>query len=512
MAYCYKNILKSFSSSEGLREAIVTNDASFYYLLVQEVIIESQEYKEMRNQYGCALADQMLTKTLIVFRQLVKFNKLEFQIGSGRINVNKNPSDLIGNLNSLLRVIDETGQHNTNYKHFIEFETRLINGEGFRKLYDLKRYVINALTSFGCKDSLDGEELFHEALLIFRKKLKDNDIGLFFTGENAKIQDWQVYNRKFYQYSRLSTFIIGIAKNLFMNKIRTAEYKQTKSKGPDISELNISEISNIEMESDNPVMMMFVYYRSEVEERKLRSVISLLQYDCGFEDNDIRKILGLNNARIHSSRLRAHFIDWYYLNLKRLPEFIDETEGYFRSREQKKEKLNLKIRNLDWYLKNQISQPDLTVFKEEFRSHQEFYRLFRIFRNVFYLSGIGKPSTLVGLPDEKSTRKSLELFRKKLFELSGIQVTLFMLYYSTDETEESIVNLIRCLINELCEQKSDVNDVYRLTDKMLFYNDEDKAELCNILYQTNNSLFEQLLKEPDFFKPIHDNETAQNAF
>jgi hypothetical protein len=119
---------------------------------------------------------------------------------------------------------------------------------------------------------------------------------------------------------------------------------------------------------------------------------------------------------------------------------------------------------------------------------------------------------LVGLPDEKSTRKSLELFRKKLFELSGIQVTLFMLYYSTDETEESIVNLIRCLINELCEQKSDVNDVYRLTDKMLFYNDEDKAELCNILYQTNNSLFEQLLKEPDFFKPIHDNETAQNAF
>ncbi|MFH1118909.1 MAG: hypothetical protein V1775_03745 [Bacteroidota bacterium] len=510
MASCYKNILISFSSSGDLYEAIVTNNASLYYFLVHELISESQEYREMRQQYGNALTDQLLIKTMIVFQQQVKFNKLEFQIGSGRISVNKNPSDLIGYLKSLLRVIVETGQHNRNYKHFIEFETRLINGEGFRKLYDLKQSVMNALNSFGCRDSLDGEELFHEALLIFRKKLIDNEIGLFYTGGDAKIQDWQVFNRKFYQYSRLSTFITGIAKNLFNNKLRTAEFKQAKNKGPDITELNICEMS--ENESENPVMMMFVYYRSEVEERKLRSVISLLQYDCGFEDNDIRKLLGLNNARIHSSRLRAHFTDWYYLNLKRLPEFIDETEEYFRCRELKKEKLNLKIRNLDWYRRNQISQPDLTIFKEEFRSQQEFNKLFRIFSRVFYLSGIGKPSTLVGQPDEKSTRKSLELLRKKLFELSGIHVILYMLYYGSDETEESIVNLIRSLRNELFDQKNDFIEAYHSLDQMLSSNDENRTVLSDILYQLNNSLFEQLLNEPDFFKPILDNETVQNTF
>jgi len=503
----YLEILKHFGTEAEIMKAVVSNNALLYYPLSKLMISECSTYREVETRIGRNAADRLLAECLIVFRRLVKHQKSDIQLSKQTIRIGKDNLDLSEYLSELMKLIYSTGELSPVYSHALAWERKLINGQGFEKFNELKGMVAYSLHGCGCTDQQDKEDLFNESLLVLWKKLQNGEAGLYFQDESTSLEQCRIYNRRYYQHSKVGTFLTGIARNLFMNLTRNASYNASKTCLFDIQEINDPDY--IPEEEDNTLLLMFLYYRVFIEPRKLRTLISLLQYDCNLEDKDVRNLLGINNTRIHSCRLRGHFSDWYRENLRKIPQFLDSSHEYFVKREEKKKRLNEKIRMVDRYEKGENRAIDLLMFSEEFSDLKEFMKYHTLFKLVFYFITIGKPSALAGLPEEKVLREHLEAFRKGLFQIPGICTLLLLLYYGSDEPSGTINPILTSLAKELKEldQKNDTAD--RLVQQLesaklnneLTFNDEINA--------ANKSLFKELAWQPIFNTMISKHETVR---
>jgi len=495
---------KDFNSGDDLMNAIVSNNMIVYYYLSQLIIGCSIDYRNMETKEGKKIADQLLADTLMVFRRQIKFKKIELHIQGEKVQVNKDNHELYDHLASLFVIIVETSNVNPAHEQNREFEMKLTGGQGFGKLYDLKESIMNTLHTFGCKDQQDKEEIFNECLLVFWKKLTLGEIGIYFSGDRNKLDNCRVYNLTFYQNSKLNTFLTGISKNLFLNKTRSSDYQVFRNKSTELTDQD--ELIPVNRESDSPALILFLFYRNRIEERKLRTIISLLQYDCNLDDKEVRQLIGINNARIHSSRLRTHFSEWYYQNIHRIPELLDAAQDYLVKRESKKEKLNVKIRTIDLYRRDLLNYLDLNIFKEEFHTIPEFKQYYRIFKYVFYFIAVGKPSALSGLPDEKLMRKLMEIYKAELYALPQFRAILLLLYYGSDEPGEIIISLLKNLLQELLQQNPPDESIGELTNQLRENIPVDDSSLINEIYTTNKSLFHRFSAEKNFNKMIYENE------
>jgi hypothetical protein len=510
MSAYYKQILKDFKTAENLAEAITANNSKMYYYLSQILILNSPAYRAVETKEGKNPANRVLTNSLILFRRQVKHQKIGFDVHGERIFItNKSKTELSEYLFNLFLLIIDTGTANPAYPQATELEKKLIDGKGFQKLYELKDSVSNTLYNFGCKIPQDKEDIFNESLLVFWKKLKAGEIGIYFAGNTNKLDNCRVYNREFYQNSKISTFLISIAKYLFLNKTRTSDYEMFKNTIPEVIETG--EFIQTDNQKDNPVLLMFLYYRSLVEERKVRTVVSLLQYDCNLEDKEIRQLIGINNARFHSSRLRNHFYEWYDQNLNRIPQLFDLANYYFVQRDKKKEKLNKKIFNIDLFIRNSVNHIDLELYQEEFHSVPEFTQFHRIFKNVFYLTTVGKSSGLAGLPDEELMRGLMKTYKDNLFKLPGYRIIPFLIFYGSDEPDETIITLIKSLYSELRSEAHDPESLKELTETAKDHVPENIPGLTDGIYKTNQSLFELFSNEEAFVNMINEYENPQRA-
>lgn len=506
----YENLCKEYKSGDDLMKAIVSNRAVVYYYLTQVLISGSNWYRKIEQKEGKSLADQLLTDTLLVFRRQIKNNKVALRIQDRIIFTQKDNLELADYLTNLFSLITDTSICNPLHEKSHEFELTLVNGQGFQKVYELKESILGALQNFGCKDPDDKEEIFDESLLVFWKKLQEGEVGIFFAANNSKLENCRVFNRKFYQNSKLSTYLSGIAKNIFLNRTRTSAFQVSKNKTTEITDYD-NFIPATEV-IDTPALFLFLFYRNMVEERKLRTVISLLQYDCNLEDKEVRQLTGITNTRIHSSRLRAYFSEWYYKNIHRIPELLDVAHEYLAQREQKKQKLNEKIRAIDLYRRASLNYLDLNVFKEEFRTIPEFRQYYRIFKYIFYFTSVGKPSALSGLPDEKKMRSLIEIYKSGLYTLSKFQAILFLLFYGSDEPVEIIINLLKCLKQELLQQDMDAETTGDLRTELQISTPDNEIRLKDEIYKTNRGLFTCFSNDTNFTNLIYENETVQRTF
>jgi hypothetical protein len=510
MNQVYKEILKAFGSDEEIMKAIVTNNMLIYYYISKIIILNSPDYREIESGKGKIAADQVLTECIIIFRRQVKYQKAEIHSTRENLLVGKNNADLTDYLNNLLHLVIDSGSYNPGYQQSQEYEKRLINGHGFQKLYELKEIVEHTLHSCGCDDRQDKEEIFSESLIVFWKKLQNSEVSLYFTGSQTSLDKCRVFNRKFYQDSKLGTYLTGIAKNLFFNRTRSSDYKAVKNNTVEITEIGDADALN--RENDNAVLLMFLYYRNFIESRKLRTIISLLQYDCNLEDKEVQKLIGINNTRIHSSRLRNHFYEWYSQNLSKLPVILDSSNEYYTQRDSKKEKLNIKIRTVDLFQKNNLKAVDLSKFLEEFNTVEEFHLFHKIFKYVIYFSSIGKPSALTGLPDEKLLRNMMEIYKNEIFKLTNYQAILLLLFYASDEPGEIIVYLLNHLHIELKEMDQHSESSLNLLQQLERYAPHDRTGLTKELYKSNRILFDNLTQEGNFNTLINTNENIPSAF
>ena len=506
---CHK-MCKDFNSGNELMKAIVSHNALVYYYLSQLIILSCNEYKNLELKEGTQIADQLLADTLMVFHRQVKFNKIALDIQGDIVLVNKDKLELFDYLVKLFLLIIETSAVNPLFGQNREFEIKLAAGKEFQKIYELKDSVTNTLHTFGCKDQQDKEEIFHESLLVFWKKLTLGEIGVYFTGANQKLENCRVFNRKFYQNSKLSTFITGISKNIFLNRTRISDYQVSGDTTSELPELELIDQEN--NDSDTPALLLFLFYRRQVEERKLRAVISILQYDCNLEDKEVRFLIGINNARIHSSRLRANFFEWYNLNKTNSADLLDTANDYLVQRELKKEKLNTKIRTIDLFQRDSLDFLDLNFFKEEFQTVPEFKQFYRIFKYVFYFTATGKPSALSGLPDEKMMRSLMEIYKDELFSLKKLYAILLLLYYGSDEPGETIISLLYSLKQELQQLDIPAESAGELAQQLLEQTPQDETALINEIYNANRGLFIQLSAKKTFVTMIYENESTQRAF
>jgi hypothetical protein len=506
MNLIYKKILNNFSSEKDFVEAIIANNTMVYYYLAQIIMHRNTDYRTLEKKEGKNPAGQILTDSLIVFRRQVKHEKIGIAIKGKKIFIkNKSGSELSDYLITLFLLIYETSNLNPAHQQSEEFEKKLINGKGFERLYELKNSIQSTLRNFGCHQQQDQEDIFQESLLVFWKKIINREFGIYFSGTKDNIEHCQVYNSKYYQNSKLNTFLTGIARNLFLNRTRSAEYKTSSDLEPDIVLEKKYEI--LEMENESPVLLMFYYYRYFVEKRKIRAIISLLQHDCNLEEKEIRNLLGINNARIHSSRLKAHFYQWYDQNQNKSQEIADSSNEYFTEREFKNEKLNEKIRTIDLYHRNQDNHIDLDIYQEEFHTLSELTQYGLIFKQTFYFTSIGKYSALTGLPDEELLRESMASYKRELYRLQNIQVIFFLLFYGSDEPDEVLIELIKNLYSELMESGQSQGLKTVLTEQIEEYESLDPTLLTKELYQTNCLLFDILSRENSFTKLTTQNET-----
>jgi len=489
-----QRIVNDFGNDNNLSDAILTNNKLIYYYLSQIIMLGSNYYSDIESLNGKTAADQLLIDSLIIFRRQIKYKKIRIQYEKKRIIVN-NRIELSEYLRNLFILLIETGPLNSFYQQSLEFEKKLITGNGFQKIYELKRPVLNTLHECGCKQIDEQEEIFHESLILFWKKLINSELGVYVTGNFKKLDNFRVYNRMFYQNSKLSTFLTGIAKNLFFNKLKKAGYNVYKDNTTEITDRNDEE--QVTNETDNSVLLQFLYYRNFVEPRKIRAMISILQYDCNLEDKEVRMLIGINNARIHSSRLRAHFYEWHRQNSNNIQAFLDIANDYFIKRNLKIDTLNKKIRTIDLYQRNIIKTVELNFFREEFRAIPDYTKYHQVFKYVLYFTTMGKFSALSGLPDEKVLRALMQTYKTELFKLPGYQVILLLLFYGSDEPEEVILTLINSLRTELSDPGQDglANDfTHRLGDFDL----RDSTGLTNEIYKSNCTLFNSFSNEKSF--------------
>ncbi|MEI6061254.1 MAG: hypothetical protein WCR72_11130, partial [Bacteroidota bacterium] len=218
------------------------------------------------------------------------------------------------------------------------------------------------------------------------------------------------------------------------------------------------------------------------------------------------------NTRIHSSRLRAHFSEWYYRNIHHVPELLDVAHEYLLQRELKQKKLNEKIRVIDLHRRGSLNYLDIRVFKEEFRTIPEFRQYNCIFKYEFYFTTVGKPSALTGLPDEKRMRSLMELYKEGLYRLPNYQAILFLLFYGSDEPSTIILSLLATLKQELQQLSTPGEGSPELKRLLQQAFPADENELISELYKTNRELFDRFTTENDFVQMIEENEHAQGVF
>ena len=502
----YEKICKEYNSGDELMKAIVLNRTVVYYILTQVLVLGNNTYRNVGLKEGADVADQLLSDTLTIFRRQVKNDKVVLRVQGEKVFINKENLELFDYLARLFSLVIETSRYNILHEKSNEFERKLVNGQGFNKVYELKETILGALHNFGCKESDDKEEIFDESLLVFWKKLQQGEVGIYFTANYPKLENCRVFNRKYYQNSKLSTFLSGIAKNIFLNRTRTSEFQVSRNSIVEITDQDEALTGN--SESETPALFLFLYYRNMVEERKLRTVISLLQYDCNLEDKEVRQLIGIANTRIHSSRLRSRFFEWYQDNLHQIPELLDAAHDYLAKRELKKENLNAKIRTIDLYRRVSLSYLDLNIFKEEFRTIPEFRQYYRIFKYIYYFISAGKPSALAGLPDEKTMRALLEIYKIGIFGLPKNQALLLLLFYGSDEPVEIIINLLKSLEQELLQLDPD-SEFFGDADCLDKYTiPGDETTLKNEIYNTNKVLFSYFDAKKTFTNLISENETV----
>ena len=502
----YQEILYHFHDNVGFSEAVVSNKPLVYYYLTHILIQNSTTFNNIEIKEGKEKADQLLIIMFIVFRRNVKHGKITIICDRHVVSVGnngiKNLVELKDYLVNLFFLIFETSPMNPSYLQSQEFEKKLIQGREFQKLYECKNAVIHTLHGFGCLFAEEKEEIFNESLLVFWKKLVNGEIGIYFSGNKKNLDSYRVFNRKYYQSSKLNTFLTGISANLFRNRMRTSEYNLFKNSTSEIPELIDPGMFNTEL--DYPILTLFLYYRNFIEKRKIRSLISMLQYDCNLEDKEVRMLTGLNNTRFHSCRLRNHFHQWYYENVNRIPELLDTAHVYFLKRESMKEKLNEKIRMIDLFQRNVLKTVDLEIFTEEFRSMTEFSRNHMIFKYVFYFASAGKLSALNGIPDEKLMKTLMEIYKKELFNLQEYQAILILLYYVSNEPCEIIITLLKNICAEWSGPYQYPTQLNKMALQLLEPFHKDHNSLTNLIYKTNGCLFQSFSSEKIFLNAIHN--------
>jgi len=496
----YQEILNEFHDDEGIKSAVLSNNALIYKYLSWMIMYNSTQYNSVSQKENSRAADQLLMDSLIIFRRQVKHDLAGFICRKGKIYIG-HKGDLADYLVDLFSLVLEISPGNPFYQASENFARDLARGRGFERLERLNGKINSTLHETGCRNPEDKQDILNECLVIFWKKLLEGEIGFYFTGQPDNPEYCSVYNRKFYRHSKLSTYLSGIAKNIFLNMTRTAEYRAMKSDASMIPEK--VEVDPLMDQEEGHIETLFIYYRNFIEPRKLRTVISLLQYDCRLEDKEVRHLTGLNNARIHSSRQRAHFMEWYEQNLENAPAIFDTSHDYFLRRENKKSRINEKIRTIDQFERNRINHVDLHKFWEEFRSNPEFDRFHRVFRQAYYLASTGKPSGLSGLPDEKNLRAMMDEYKEVIFSLQNYRAILFLLFYGADEPDETILSLLKGLHPELVETGQDSDQLKNLVSQLEEHQPANAEELADEVYASNNRLFSLLASRGNFLNMLN---------
>lgn len=496
----YQEILNDFHDDEEIKSAVLLNNTLIYKYFSWIIMQNSTEYKGITHKKSNRAADQLLMDTLIIFRRQVKNELIGLLSRKDKIYAG-NIGELAEYLTGLYQLIYEISPLNPFHQASADFEKELKRGRGFSMLNQLNPKIFGTLHEAGCRNAEDKQDILNESLVIFWKKLLEGELGLYFTGNPENPGYCCVYNRKLYRHSKLSTFLSGIARNIFLNMTRTAEFRAEKSEASMVPDSGWHD--PFLEENDLQVETMFLYYRNYVEPRKLRTVISLLQYDCNLEDREVRQLIGINNARIHSSRQRSHFMDWYEQNLNNAPAIFDASHDYFLRRENKRTRLNEKIRTIDQFDRNKINHVDLEKFREEFRSNPEFRQHYRIFKHVYYFVSTGKQSGLSGLPDEKSLRAMMDAYKEVIFGLPNYQAVLFLLFYGADEPDETIISLLKGLHPELAELEQDSDPLKQLLDQLGEHHPANNQDLTNEVYASNCSLFAGLSVKDNFINMVN---------
>ena len=508
MSTLYTRLLKDFSSGADIMNAIISNNPSVYYYISEIMIVNSNIYRNIETGFGKKSAGQLLLESLIILRRQAKYGKITFTISKDTIFIANIKSEFIHYLDQLLMLNSEISLYKQVHNYSGDFEKNLISGQGFHKVLKLKGIVTSSLYSFGCRNDDDKEEIFNECLVVFWQKLTKNEIGFYLSGKADKPDNYHVYNKKFFQNSKLSTYLTGIAKNIFLNRIRSAKYSE-----PIADEISSGEITGHEVHpSENSLVFMFLFYRAFVEPRKLRSVISILQYDCNLEDKEVRYLIGLNNARIHSCRLRNNFHEWYNKNLDKSHVIYDKATVYLEERQSKTGRLSEKLRIISSFRRSpDLWKVDLGIFREEFRTHEEFRKFHLVFSYLVYLSYTGKPSNLAGLPDENPLRDLMDIYKDGMFALSAYQSLFFLFFYNSDEPENIIIRLLKELYHELSEPDQNAEYVAKLATQLGKNSPADESDLINKIYETNCILFSHFTREKDFLHLIIKNEPGQRT-
>lgn len=507
MVKSYQKIIENFNDASEIKEAIISNNEKMYYYLAQFLIL-SNIFKKFEKKHGTTNAKKFTSATLIALQRIVKDSNSNLILQRDKLFIvfdgSKTNIELFEYLKKIFFLMPEIGSINSTFNDSKEFEDKLRNGQGIKKLYNLQDIVFSTLSKYGCKIREDKEEIFNEALIVFWKKITNREVGIYFTNKNLKLNYCYVYNRKFYHTSLLSTYIAGIAKNIFLNRTKTVEFEVSKNKTSEIKDSDYFEDDKNDF--NDSILLLFMFYRIFIEKRKIRVITSLLQYECQLEDKEVKHILGINNARYHSCRLRSHFNQWYNQNLINVPDLLDEAQDYLSRRELKSNHLNKKIRTINLYQRNLINNIDLNDYSEEFQSETDFSQYYLIFKYIFYFTNNGRASMFAGLPDEEALRKLMKIYKTRLFELYKVQVLTYLLYYGSYEPNDVISSLINKLLGELKElnQKEELND--DLTSQLIKFNSSDIDGLYKEIYNTNCNLFDGLSNEDKFINIINDNE------
>lgn len=474
-------LLHDFAGKTELEDAIVRNHPTLYIHLAKG-IMDTEVYTDFKREEGRIAAYRMLTETLIVFRRQIKHSKAEITIQGSLISVNKH-HELKSYLIELFLLMIRVG----GISKYLEIHKK--PDFDFRVVYQLKDKVVNTLFSLRLSSEFNADEVFQDTVITLWEKIHQNEIGLFQKADSFHLDNWYAFNRKFFHYSKLSTFLTGIARNIILQGDR---YKKTR-KSESIGELEHSLSDPETIAAPDPILKMYTYFRVFVEERKLRSVVSILHYDCGLEEKEVCTILGLKNARMHNARLKNNFNTWCASQSSGIPDFFEAGEGYLSECYQKEAMLNAKYRILnssDYHLP--VGSVELSAFSEEFRSTHEFLDSYLILKNILYLLSKGKPSNLAGLPNEEPLRKSLSILKSGILTLEMRDAILYLFFYSSCEPPSVIKMLMNTLKAELSE-----SDKSFLPDRF-----PEVTQVKNDLYTINHLLF-KLLNQNRFFTQMN---------
>ena len=503
MPSVYNKIVAGFENESRVTDALISNHPLIYRYMVEMMMDHSNAFQDLKDKVGRIPLNKILSDTLIIFRRQVKHQKIELSVFGEKIFLKRSRTGLLEHLEQLLTSIHNINEYERMIKQSGRHGLNLANGRGYEKILKYRSSVFNTLYHIGCKDESDREEIFNECLVVLWQKLTSDQVGLYFTGKEDKLDNCHVYNKRFYQGSRLITFLTGIAKNIFLNRIKSATIHRAET-------ADLPDESSPDTETDpteNPLFFMFLFFRAFVETRKLRVIISILQYDCGLEDKEVRQMIGINNARIHSCRLRSSFHEWYDQNFNNVHLVYDQASAYLEERKSRVKKLNEKIKYVSLYRKIKIDQQiRLDLFQEEFRTREEFETYHQIFKHLFYLSSAGRSSSLAGLPDEKHLRALMDLYKAGLFALKGPQSLLYLFYYGSEEPENTMITLLEDLHEELSTIDQNQGSVMHLTEQLSTFHLADTTDLTNKLYETNRDLFGHLLTNTGFISMITENE------